>query len=192
VAEDTLARTGLRALAEAVGLDVSAELGIEDEPPAVEVDAAVVDLGPTLGALRAVSGVASRAPVLAVLWSEDQAREALGGGARGVLLRDRLGERLFSAVRAVADGLVVIDPALEAAVLRPRPTAAPLVEPLTPREMEVVQLLIEGLSNRGIAARLAISEHTAKFHVNAILGKLGAQTRAEAVAQAVRLGLVIL
>jgi len=56
----------------------------------------------------------------------------------------------------------------------------------------LLQLVAEGLSNKRIAARLGISEHTAKFHVNAILGKLGAQTRAEAVAQAVRLGLLLL
>jgi len=67
-----------------------------------------------------------------------------------------------------------------------------LVESLTPRELEVLHLIGQGLSNRAIASRLAISEHTAKFHVNAILGKLGAQTRAEAVAQGVRLGLLLL
>ena len=70
--------------------------------------------------------------------------------------------------------------------------AEPLVDALTPREIEVLQLIGQGLSNRAIAQRLAISEHTAKFHVNAILGKLGAQTRAEAVAQGVRSGLLLL
>jgi DNA-binding CsgD family transcriptional regulator len=64
--------------------------------------------------------------------------------------------------------------------------------PLTPREVDVAKLLAEGLSNKLIANRLGISEHTAKFHVNAILGKLGAQTRAEAVAVGVRSGLLLL
>ena len=63
---------------------------------------------------------------------------------------------------------------------------------LTPRESEVLQLLAEGLPNKAIAERLGISDHTAKFHVNAILGKLGASTRTEALAQAARLGLVLL
>ena len=60
------------------------------------------------------------------------------------------------------------------------------------RRPEVLHLIGQGLSNRAIAERLAISEHTAKFHVNAILGKLGAQTRAEAVALGVRSGLLLL
>ena len=64
------------------------------------------------------------------------------------------------------------------------------MEPLTPREREVLGLLAEGLTNRAIAERLGISEHTAKFHVNAILGKLGVETRTEAVGEAARLGLV--
>ena len=66
------------------------------------------------------------------------------------------------------------------------------MEPLTPREGQVLGLLAEGLSNRAIATRLGISELTAKFHVNAILGKLGAETRSEAIVLAVRLGLVAL
>ena len=91
-----------------------------------------------------------------------------------------------------AEDLLVVERALSDGALRTRPAAEALVEPLTPRELEVLQLLGHGLSNRALAARLHISEHTAKFHVNAILGKLGAQTRAEAVAQGVRLGLLLL
>ena len=75
------------------------------------------------------------------------------------------------------------------------PRAADLegpVEPLTPREVEVLQLLSQGLSNKLIGARLGISEHTAKFHVNAISGKLGAQGRTDAVVRAARLGLLLL
>jgi DNA-binding NarL/FixJ family response regulator len=66
------------------------------------------------------------------------------------------------------------------------------VEPLTPREGEVLRLIAEGLPNKTIAARLEISESTVKFHVNAILGKLGVESRSEAIVQAARLGLVIL
>jgi DNA-binding CsgD family transcriptional regulator len=67
-----------------------------------------------------------------------------------------------------------------------------LAEALTPRELDVLQLLSQGLANKLIARRLGISEHTVKFHVNAILGKLGAQSRSEAIVQALRLGLVAL
>ena len=65
-------------------------------------------------------------------------------------------------------------------------------EPLTPREREVLELLAHGLSNRQIAERLGISEHTAKFHVAAISGKLGAASRTEAVSRGVRRGLITL
>ena len=86
---------------------------------------------------------------------------------------------------------MVLDGAAANAVLRPRPPAAATVEHLTPREQEVLQLLAQGLPNKLIATRLGISDHTAKFHVNGILGKLGAQSRTEALAQAARLGLVL-
>jgi len=66
------------------------------------------------------------------------------------------------------------------------------VEELTPRERHVLQLLAEGLPNKAIADRLGISEHTVKFHVSAIMSKLGAQSRTEAVTRAARLGLIIL
>jgi DNA-binding NarL/FixJ family response regulator len=90
----------------------------------------------------------------------------------------------------VASGLAVLDAAAAGELLRPAP-AAPS-EGLTPRELEVLALLAEGLSNKAIAGRLGISDHTAKFHVNAILGKLGAENRSEAIVRAARLGLVVL
>jgi DNA-binding NarL/FixJ family response regulator len=194
IGDDALARAGLRALAEAAGLRVAADL-----PPAEvedladdEADAAAWDVGAS-GAGDGLRALAARLPVVAVLWSDEQAGEALGAGARAVLLRGRLDGRLLAAVNAATAGLVTLDEGLADSVLRPRLAPPPaLAEPLTPRELEVVQLLAEGLTNRRIGERLGISEHTAKFHVNAILGKLGASSRSEAVAQAARLGLVLL
>ena len=194
VGEDALARAGLRALAESAGLHVAI-----DVPPAEvedladdEADGAAWDVGPR-GTVEGLRALAARLPVVAVLWSDEQAGEALAAGARAVLLRDRLGDRLLPALTAAAAGLVTLEEGLAESVLRPRPALAPaLAEPLTPREVEVVQLLAEGLTKRRIGQRLGISEHTAKFHVNAILGKLGASSRSEAVAQAARLGLVLL
>jgi DNA-binding NarL/FixJ family response regulator len=69
---------------------------------------------------------------------------------------------------------------------------SPIYEALTTRELEVLEVLAEGLSNRAIAARLGISEHTVKFHVSSIFGKLGAENRTEAVLRGVRLGLISL
>jgi two-component system nitrate/nitrite response regulator NarL len=88
---------------------------------------------------------------------------------------------------------MVWDKALAATLLPFRQEApALLTEPLTPREHEVLQLVAEGLPNKTIADRLHISEHTVKFHINALMGKLGAQSRTEAVVRASRLGILLL
>jgi DNA-binding NarL/FixJ family response regulator len=197
VAADPLARRGLAALlGREPGLSVVDQLAAGDEldSPRRDADAAVWDLGPGPGPpLAGVEGAArSGIRVVVLVHDEDDAAFALAAGARAVLFRDATGERLASALHAVHGGLLVLDDGLAARTLRPRQTPAGLVEPLTPREMEVLQLLAQGLANKTIAARLGISDHTAKFHVNAILGKLGAQSRTEAIVQAARLGLVIL
>jgi two-component system nitrate/nitrite response regulator NarL len=133
------------------------------------------------------------APIVSLLPDEGLARDAWIAGARGLLPRNVSVDRLVAALAAVAQGLVILDPTLAGAVLSIRQGDAELpVEDLTPRELEVLQLLAEGLSNKAIAQQLEISEHTVKFHVNAILGKLGAQSRTEAVVRATRLGLILL
>jgi DNA-binding NarL/FixJ family response regulator len=193
VAEDAIARAGLRALAERSGLSVAGDVAPSDlQPSDVEAaDAIAWDAG-TSGTFDSLRGVAARLPVLALPWNVEQAREALAAGARGVLSRERLDEQLLPAVQAAVLGLLVVDDSFGEALVRPLPAADALVEALTPRETEVLQLLAEGLTNRRLGERLGISEHTAKFHVNAILGKLGARTRGEAIAQAARLGLLLL
>ncbi|MBE7453258.1 MAG: response regulator transcription factor [Kofleriaceae bacterium] len=125
---------------------------------------------------------------------------ALAAGARGVVLRDDVGPELVAALAAVKHGLTVIDTALSPGLLAaPRADARPVEHrprsgggELTERERQVVALLAEGLSNKLIADRLGISDHTAKFHVNGVMAKLGAGTRTEAVVEAVRRGLVTL
>jgi len=149
------------------------------------------DVGP--GATSAPhSALLERAPTLALVRDEEAALELLRAGALGVLLRNAEGERLLAALRTVGAGLGVFDPALlRPAVLAVR--AAPQDSSLfTPREAEVLSLMAEGLSNKLIADRLKISDHTAKFHVNAILNKLDAETRTEAVVSAARRGLLML
>jgi len=103
--------------------------------------------------------------------------------ANGVLSRSASAEQIDVALHAIAEGLRVTDSS---------PVVPTQIDPLTHRELEVLQLLAEGLTNKEIAQRLAISEHTVKFHVNAILAKLGADTRTEAVVHAARLGIVVL
>jgi two-component system, NarL family, nitrate/nitrite response regulator NarL len=210
VSDDPLARTGIALLlAGSEGLTVLHQVGVDEDwfEPAAEAgggegpDAAVWDLGlgdrSGLDALRALP--ASAPPVVAIVADALDAREALAAGARVALPRNVDGERLAAALRAAVQGLVVLDDSFAAAVLggvsgvRDAPPAAQdLPESLTPREAEVLQLLSQGLANKSIAQRLGISDHTVKFHVNAILGKLGVQSRGEAIVQAVRLGLVAL
>ncbi len=131
-------------------------------------------------------------PVIVLGEEEMLIAEAVAAGAKGALPRNVDPAPLVAAVRAVREGLVVIDPGFPASVLPTRgELSGSLTEELTPREIEVLQLVAEGLPNRRIALILGISEHTVKFHVDAILGKLGAHSRTEAVTRAARLGLLV-
>jgi DNA-binding NarL/FixJ family response regulator len=195
VSEDPLVRGGLASLLGGQpGIVLEGQVSPDELPEAAgsgaEVALWAVGAGPS-GLERLADTGSHGVRVLAVLADDGQVPEALGAGARGIVRRDVEPSRLAAALRAVAQGLMVFDGDMAEAVLRPRPVPAGHAEPLTPREQEVLELLAQGLSNKLIAARLGISDHTAKFHVNAILGKLGAQSRTEALAQAVRLGLVL-
>jgi DNA-binding NarL/FixJ family response regulator len=125
-------------------------------------------------------------------------REALRAGVRGILGREASATAIVAAVEAVAGGLAVLQPGLLPLLLPPEPdlalaaALAPLPEPLTLREGEVLRLLGEGLGNKAICRRLGISEHTVKFHVGAIMAKLRAESRTEAVMAGVRRGLILL
>jgi DNA-binding NarL/FixJ family response regulator len=104
-------------------------------------------------------------------------------------------EQLGRAIAAVAAGFTVLPGDLlqsEASAADTVPQRQGGIEPLTPREREVLELVAAGLSNRAIAVELGISEHTVKFHVGSRLAKVGATTRAELVAVAVRNGLLML
>ena len=121
------------------------------------------------------------------------------GLAFGALRRDATPEEIAAALSAVAGGLITLDRRLATLLLQP---ALPVMsaperltgpeEPLTARELEVLQLLAQGLPNKIIASRLHITEHTAHFHVSSILMKLGAASRTEAVTTAARRGLLML
>ena len=206
VASSSVSRAGLRSmLAEAgfavVGVAQDAELLdetlLESVPDVilVETTSGASENGRNRLLLREV---AHDVPVVLVAEQLNQAQlgEALRAGIRAVLPREISAEQLQAALRAVVAGLIVTHPGEVGALLpAPAPTmneVIPLAEPLTKREREVLQMLASGLANKEIAARLAISDHTAKFHVASILGKLGAATRTEAVAIGIRHGLVLL
>lgn len=146
--------------------------------------------------------VSAQLPVLVLLADAGSAQPALDAGARGVLLREQLGEsELLSALMSIRAGLTVVDTALldtalaqtlfPTSRLSPQQPSPPHdVVPFTAREEQVAALLVEGFSNKRIARKLDISEHTAKFHVNRILEKLDADTRTEAVVTALRYGML--
>lgn len=197
VGDDPLSRAGLSAIL--AGRD---DVAVAGEARGAEAgalarargaEALLWDLGPQgdAGAAEGIALAAGAVPVVALAATEAQGALAARAGARGVLLRGAEAGVLAAAVTAAARGLTVLDAELATGWTRP-PPAADAGEGLTAREREVLALLAEGLANKAIASRLGISEHTAKFHVNAILGKLGVESRAEAIVRAVRLGLVAL
>ena len=132
-------------------------------------------------------------PVIAILPDNEAAGAVRQIGVAGILQRSTNARQLRAALDAAAAGLFVADPALTSPQRMPSPAPVlPFPDPLTPREQDVLFLLAEGLTNRAIGVRLGISENTAKFHVQAVLGKLGVGSRTEAVVQATRLGLLTL
>ncbi len=197
VAENPLARMGLAALLNGQpGIAICGQTAggrdLADEIDLYRPNVLIWDWGWETQPDR-LRDVRDELPVLALLNNGAQAGDAWSAGARGMLIHDTDSESLAAAVTALDQGLVVVDPAL-ATALFPNNSAssnAP-VEALTPREMEVLQLLAEGLPNKIIAARLNVTDHTVKFHVNAIMSKLNVQSRTEAVVHATRLGLIIL
>lgn len=208
VADDPLARAGLATLlADIPELLLAGRIpGTDDLAAAVEThrpDVLLWDMGwKPESALARLAEAPAGIPVLALMDDEAEAAQAWRSAACSLLKRDSPPARIAAALAATAQSLLVIDPAFRGATGMPAAAQAgespfpldeaPLVEELTPRELDVLRLLAEGLPNKTIAQRLDISEHTVKFHVNALLGKLGVASRTEAVVRATRLGLIFL
>lgn len=199
VADDPLARAGLAAVlggapSVTVAGQSSSNVDIAALLAAFQPDVLLWDLGwSPEGQITALSQFVEECtlPVVALLAVATLAEPVRAAGARGLLPRTSDGGQMAAALHAVTQGLLVFD-----ATLLPAPTPAPatltLVEPLSARELEALRYLAEGLSNKEIARKMAISENTVKFHINAILGKLSAQSRTEAVVRATRAGLLML
>jgi len=206
-AAPSLGRANLKAAIEADGsLDLAGVSGLDDLAQEVE------DLAPDVVVLMDGSDRAF-APSQAISLSRDEAGspavvllteaqpaeldEALHAGISALLPLEATPSEIRAAIKAVTTGLLVIHPAF--LDLRPETapaaTAAPtevLKPSLTPREVEVLNLMAQGLGNKEIAWRLHISEHTVKFHIGSIFNKLDASGRTEAVTLGIRAGLIML
>jgi DNA-binding NarL/FixJ family response regulator len=145
--------------------------------------------------------LSEEAPVAIVLLVDDANTErdldALRNGVRAVLPRNMNPGGIIAAVETVGAGLAVLVPEgldnlLRESAASHRAVSPPLVEALTPREIEVLGMMVEGWGNKEISTRLSISEHTVKFHVASIMGKLNASSRTEAVTSGIRHGLIML
>jgi two-component system, NarL family, response regulator YdfI len=195
--ENLLAARDVEVVASSGTLDALAEMLADTAPDVVLIDASGEPFEAALESVVA-SGLASDLSVvlLADGMTSGASAEALRAGIRAALPADISPGQLIAALHAASGGLLVLHPSQVNDVLpagaAPSRRLDELAEPLTRREVEVLQMLAAGLSNKEIAARLNISEHTVKFHVASILGKLGAATRTEAVSLGIRRGLVLL
>jgi DNA-binding NarL/FixJ family response regulator len=180
------------------GIDVVGVGPTPDDAPAA-VDVVVIADAELLGETTAPLAEAGTRSLVALADDDRPARTLRAMPLRGwaIVSRDAPTGELRAAVVAAGQGFTVVPTALAARLLPardafPGEARAGQLEPLTAREREVLELLAEGLSNRRIADRLGISEHTAKFHVASVSGKLGASSRTEAVSRGVRRGLITL
>lgn len=194
VDDHPVVRAGVRALIESSDdLTVVGEAANAAEAVAVvererpEVVLMDLSLGDGVGGIEATARLRGleRPPAVLVLTtydSESDILRALDAGAGGYLLKDAPPEQLFAGIRSVADGAPALAPSVAAMLMRRASSPEPRV---TEREVEVLELLADGLGNRELARALFVSEATVKSHLSHIYAKLGVDTRAGAVAAAI-------
>lgn len=195
-------RVGLRSLIESdPTLEVIADVGGIESIPEDYSDASIILSAAesySEGEIEEIIALASEEIGLLLLTDDSSVLSSFSDVdvSWGVLPFNAVLTEVKAAIQAVAAGLIVVSPSFlgdsaETAVFMSGfEEADTLVEPLTPRELEVLDLLALGHPNKKIAAQLVISEHTVKFHISSVYGKLGAANRAEAVRLGVRLGLI--
>ena len=207
VDDQTLVRQGIRSLLEVGDIEVLGEAAdgaealaaVQQNPP----DVVLLDLRmPRYDGLWFLEALGERrieAPVLVLTTFDDDTLvlDALRKGARGYLLKDVTVEQLSGAVHALAGGGTLIAPSITDRLVRairsgppPAGSTATIIEPLTDRELQVLRLVAEGYGNRQIAGVLHLAEGTVKNHLSAILVKLGARDRTNAVLRAIREGIL--
>jgi DNA-binding NarL/FixJ family response regulator len=167
-----------------------------DMVSALKPDVVLLDLQmPQLDGVQALRAMRAeqrdlKALVFTAFDTDERIIGAVQAGAQGYLLKGAPRDELFNAIRVVARGGSTLQPVVAAKLLERMSTPVGAAEPLTEREQEVLGLMASGLQNKEIALKLGIRERTVKFHVSAILTKLGAGNRTEAVHVARQRGLV--
>ena len=178
----------------------------------LQPDVVLMDLQmPVLDGVAAIKRIRAEAPqvnviVLTTFADDDYIYQGVAAGARGYLLKDAPPDQLIEAIRAAHRGESLLDPEVAARILdrftrlidqatppisQAKDEPLPFNAQLTPRELEVLALMAQGARNKDIAQKLVIAERTAKIHVGNILTKLNVSNRTEAVALAIKLGLII-
>jgi DNA-binding NarL/FixJ family response regulator len=191
-------RSGLRALIESAGVQVVGESAAPPDPTDGGLDVLLVageDLPAAVWRMLAQPG----GPAVVMVSDSPRALDRLSRlplRGWGWVPMEAGGGELRAALAAAAEGLAVVPPGAIGRAFPPGDSdqdgASLTEEPLTVREREVLELLALGLANKAIARRLGISEHTVKFHVASVCGKLGASSRTEAVSLGIRRGLITL
>jgi DNA-binding NarL/FixJ family response regulator len=199
VDDHPVVRSGLRAVVESqddlrvVGEASTGEEGVRraalDQPDLVLMDLQMPGEG-GVAATRKIAGAANAPKVMILTTYETDADilAALDAGAVGYLLKDAPPEVLFSAIRSAAAGDMTLAPSVASKLVER--VARTRYDALTAKELEVLELLAEGISNRAIAAELHVSQATVKTHLVHVFTKLGVETRTAAVAVAVERGLI--
>ncbi len=197
-------RAGLRALLASDGIRVVADAAslveLSMERPDVDVLVATADMVMQDSTYISLGDGTASMPAIVALSEDDRPATVLRQLSLrgwGIISPDAPAAEMQSAVVAAAQGLIVLSLPLVGTLFGPRISSQmlesrSLIEPLTARETEVLELLSQGLSNKLIARHLNISEHTVKFHVSSIYTKLNAASRTDAVSKGTRLGLITL
>jgi DNA-binding NarL/FixJ family response regulator len=215
-----IVREGLRAvletqpdfevIAEAASGDEALRLALNLQPDILLLDLEM----PIMDGVEAIRRLRQQQPAARIIVftafdNDERIIHAVQAGANGYLLKGSPRGEIFQAIRITMEGGSLLQPVVASKLLRhvghqanPKPIDispsqvhnlyTPPYEPLTERELEVLNLLAQGMPNKEIAAQLIISERTAKFHVSSIMGKLGATNRTEAVSLAAQKGLITL
>ena len=184
IADDPLVQAALSNLLEGEAISVLAG-GISDGSGETDAEVLLWDADPELDAEMIGQ---QDLPVLALVYRDADAGLLLAAGVAGVLYRTATAAQLAAGLRAVAAGLRVFEPDLLQPLLTVAAERDTPFGDLTPREVDVLELVSEGLSNKRIAKQLGISVNTVKFHVNALFSKFGAKSRTELAVRGVQQG----